>query len=256
MVFLDTSVIIIGTTLIFLLVGTAVIYKFINILPFAKMYRRLRSHYKDHCPIFTTPPPTYEAFDKINKEYGQGRINAIISEYFLFAVVVVFMFFTVISYFLYSEIFGSWLVAKIGVTINPLVGKEIFNLIIYTPPFEGIIFFILAPQLIINPYLNYFLMRVLFVGHKIPPLYDNGKFSSLTDYISLDLFWRNFIYGSPCIVLFYLSAKIILVIIFGLMFVSIYSIYVTGVCLAFSITFMLACRAIALLEMFSECERL
>lgn len=252
MSFFNTFAIIIVITVVFLLVGTAAIYKLMDKLPFAKMYRRLHSHYKEHCPIFTTPPPSYEIYEKINKVYGIGRINAIISEYFLLAIMVVFMFFMAISYLLSHDILGSFLEVKVGVTINPVVGKEIFDLIIYTPPLEGIIFFIIAPQLVINPYLDYFLMKLLFVRRIRPPLHGDVKFSSLTDYTSLEVLWRNLIYGSACTIIFYFSAKIIFVVFLGAMFVSKYSIYVTGACLAFSLTFMLACRAIALSEMFSE----
>ena len=252
MSFPDTIAIILGINAIFLLVGTAVIYKLMNKLPFAKIYRRLHSHYKENCPIFTAPPPSYESYKEINKVYGNGRINAIISEYFLLAILIVFMFFMVISYLLSHDMLGSLLEVKAGVTINPVVGKEIFDIIVYTPPLEGIMFFIIAPQLTINPYMNYLLMKLLFVRRIRPPLHGDVKLSSLTDYISLEVFWRNLIYGSSCTVIFYFSAKIIFVVFLGAMFVSKYSIYVTGACLAFSITFMLACRAIALSEMFSE----
>ncbi|MCK4796455.1 MAG: hypothetical protein KAT05_03690 [Spirochaetes bacterium] len=249
---IDTSLIIIGLTVVFLAVGTAIISKLMNKLPFANIYHKLKSHYNKHCPIFAEPPPSYEKNYKINKAYGNGRINAIISEYFLFAIMIVFTFFMVISYLLSNDLLGSWLEVKMGVIINPVVSKEIFNLIMYTPPLEGILFFIIAPQLILNPYLNYLLMRLLFVRKIIPPLRGDVNLSSLTDYLSIDVVWRNFFYGSSCIVLFYFSAKILFVIFLGAMFVSKYSIYVAGTCLAFSITFLLACRVISLSEMFSN----
>lgn len=247
----DTLLILLGFTAIFLLVGTAVIYTIIlHWLPFGKIYLKLKSHYNEKCPIFTTPPPTYETYDEINKEYGTGRINAIISEYFLFAIMAVFILFTIIGYFL-SNVFGLWLEGTIGITINPVVSKELFNLIMKIEPLLiGIGFFIIAPQLIMNPYLNYLLMQVLFNRQTTPPLHDGAKANCLTNYLSLDTVWRNLVYGAPCMMFFYFSAKIITVIVFGVTFVSEYNVYVTSACLAFSITFLLACRSIALSEMF------
>ena len=249
--FPDTSLIIIGFTIVFLLVGTVVINKIFSKLPFAKIYFRLRSHYKDSCSIFTVPPPTYEKYGEINKIYKNGRTNAIICEYFLFLVVVVFIFLISISYLLSNDILGALLGDTIGVIINPMLDKETIFIISDTP-FEGVIFFIMAPQLIINPYFDYLLMKVLFNSNKIPPLFDDKKFNELTNYIDNERIWTNFIYGTPCLIIFYVSAKIILFTIFGTAVILEHEIYITSGCLAFSITFMAACRSITLSEMFSR----
>lgn len=247
----DTLGIILVFTVVGLLVGTSILTKLLIRLPSAEMYLRLQSHYTNQCMIFTTPPPSYENYGGINKVYGKGRLNSLIFEYIMFSIMIVFIIFAIVSFLLSYDILGSWLESTRGIIINPVVGIEIFHFVMQTPA-EGIIFFILAPQFVINPYFNYLLMKVQFFSQKSPALRDGVKLNSLTDYMSMEGFWRNFIYGTSSIASFYFGAKIILLIILGMAFMVEQSDLIMGVCLAFSITFMVTCRSISLEEMFQK----
>ncbi|MCK4250723.1 hypothetical protein KAX97_04720 [candidate division WOR-3 bacterium] len=247
----DSLWLIVMFTIVFLLVGTVIICKLLYYMPFANLYYKLHSHY-DICPIFTKPPPTYESYDGINDAYGNGRINALISEYIMLGIVVFFILFSIIGYLSYG-IFDSWIEATIGLSINSVVSEEVFRFVTSTP-IEGFGFLILAPQLVMSPYTDYVLMVVLFSRKKTPPLNGDANIKSLTDYLSFETIGNNFVYGTTFVVAFYLSAKIISMLIFGKTFVFSHNIYITSACIAFSITFLLACRSITLSEMFKDTQ--
>ena len=251
MAFPDSLWLIVMFTILFLLVGTAIIRKCFYYIPFANLYYKLNSHYAI-CPIFAKPPPTYEKYDGINNTYGNGRINALISEYIMLSIVLFFILFSAIGFLSYG-IFGSWIEVTLGITIDSVVSSEVFHFVTSTP-IEGFVFLILMSQLAMSPYADYVLMVVLFTHKNTPPLFGDVKIKSLTDHISFETIGNNFFYGTTFVSSFYLSAKIISMLLFGKSFVFAHNIYITSACLAFSIAFILACRSITLSEMFVKTQ--
>lgn len=219
---------------------------------FYALYVKITDHYK-RCPVFARPPGFVCESQKHNKDFEKYRINALVSQYFLFLISAGFILLNIVWYLTYR--LGIQNLA--GIEIDSTTGYQISYLIV-AAPFSVIIVMILIPVLAVNPVVDYLFVLLLQLHKHIG--YDGELCKSASEfelmfkmvkYIEFDNFWKRMTYGFIPVYFYYISFRLMIISIFGTEFINgARSMDAVWGAFVLSVAFMVSCRVVSLKEMY------
>lgn len=215
---------------------------------FYELFLIIKSHY-DCCPVFSQPPGFIHS-PVTNTVFGKHRVNALVTQYFLFLLATGFL---ILSFFWYATYRIHDLT---GIQVNS-TAEYLFSSSIRYLSVEMFLIILAVPIIAVNPIFDIAFVTALHKNLQYDQSFSHApatwqialKFIEYADFRS----WCKRIFvGFIPVYLYYISFKLALIALLGTELINeVWAAESRWVALILSIAFMTSCRAVALQEMYS-----